>query len=199
IPENEKPSLQKLFAAMKHGTDMTVQIVRSLRSFTGLNQASFRDVSINEVVDSVLTILKSKLRDTEVTKEIQPELTLQASQVGLSQVLMNLISNAIDVLPKENGKIAVKSYRENENIFLEITDNGGGMSEEIKNRIFDPFFTTKDVGSGTGLGLFIVKKEVDRHQGKITVHSELNKGTTFKITFPINVSTEVLTENRRAA
>lgn len=199
VPETDKPSLQKLFSAIRHGTDMTVQIVRSLRSFTGLNQASFRDVSILEIVDSVLTILKSKLREVEVTKEVEPTLSLYASQVGLSQVLMNLISNAIDVLPKSQAKIGVKAYREHDNICLEISDNGCGMNTEVQNRIFDPFYTTKDVGKGTGLGLFIVKKEVDRHQGKISVHSEANKGTTFKILLPTTVSAEHFTENRSAA
>lgn len=199
VPDNEKPSLTKLFSAIRHGTDMTVQIVRSLRSFTGLNQASFRDVSILEVVDSVLTILKSKLHDTQVTKEIEDNLSLTASQVGLSQILMNLISNAIDVLPKNEGKITVKAFRDKENLCLEISDNGSGMTPEIRDRIFDPFFTTKDVGRGTGLGLFIVKKEVDRHQGKIAVLSELNRGTTFRIILPTTVAAEHFTENRSAA
>lgn len=199
VPENEKPKLEKLFAAIHHGTDMTVQIVRSLRSFTGLNQASFRDVSMKEVTDSVLTILKSKLQGIEVIKDIEESLTLQASQVGLSQVMMNLIGNALDVLPKNSGKINIKAYRDKDNVSIEISDNGCGMTPEIRDRIFDPFFTTKDVGKGTGLGLFIVKKEVDRHQGHITVQSELHKGTTFKILLPITVSAELSTENRRAA
>ncbi|MGZ6472085.1 MAG: sensor histidine kinase [Bdellovibrio sp.] len=200
IPENEKPSLEKLFAAIRHGTDLTVQIVRSLRSFTGLNQASFRDVSIKEIVESVATILKSKLNGIQFTQEIEESLSIQGSQVGLSQVVMNLVSNAIDVLPEKEGKITVKAYRQGDSICLDISDNGCGMSPEIRDRIFDPFFTTKDVGKGTGLGLFIVKKEVDRHQGKISVISELNQGTTFKIILPLTVKEEAsYTDNRSAA
>ncbi len=187
IPTQDQEGIKKLFAAIKHGTEMTVQIVRSLRSFTGLNQAEFKDVSILEIVQSVLTILKSKLSGVHVDVQIDPHLKIEGSQVGLSQTLMNLISNSLDALPSD-GKILIHASRKyennNERLLLKIQDNGKGMPQEILNRIFDPFFTTKDVGKGTGLGLFIVQKEVDRHHGKLSVESEIGKGTTFTLDLP---------------
>ena len=68
------------------------------------------------------------------------------------------------------------------------------MSAEVKNRIFDAFFTTKEVGKGTGLGLHIVQKEVERHHGTIRVESEVNKGTTFVITIPKNLEMNMIRE-----
>lgn len=186
VPANEQESLRKLFDALKHGTDLTVQIVRSLRNFTGLNQAAFRDIQVAEVVNSVLTILKSKLRNCNVEANIAPELRFEGSQVGLSQALMNIIINALDALPLSNGKITITAKEVGDFVEIKISDNGAGIPEAIKARIFDPFFTTKEVGKGTGLGLFIVKKEIDRHGGKLQVESEPGAGTTFTLHFPLH-------------
>ena len=98
---------------------------------------------------------------------------------------MNIIANAIDA-SNTKGKINIKTWCENDKAFISITDNGQGMTEEIKSKIFDPFFTTKDVGSGTGLGLSITYGIIESHNGKIEVKSEIGKGTTFTISLPIN-------------
>lgn len=195
IPESERVITEKLFGAIKEGTKLTVEIVRSLRNFTGLNQAKVKDVSLNDTINSVLTILKSKLSYIEVKIEIEPNLTLNCYQVGLNQIFMNLISNSIDVLPSVNGKIFISAKTLNENfIEIKVADNGHGMSESVKNRIFDPFFTTKEVGKGTGLGLHIVQKEVERHSGSIKVESVVNKGTAFVIYIPKNLEGNVIGE-----
>lgn len=187
IPESDRKIVEKLFGAIKEGTHLTVEIVRSLRNFTGLNQAKVKDVNIFDTVNSVLTILKSKINHIKVIVDISSDLFINCYQVGLNQIFMNLVTNALDVLPATDGEVKI-SAKMIEDTFLEIriSDNGCGMSDEIKNRIFDPFFTTKEVGKGTGLGLHIVQKEVERHSGKITVESELNKGTTFIIQIPTN-------------
>lgn len=188
IPENDKEIVNKLFAAIKQGTSLTVDIVRSLRNYTGLNQAKVKDVSVANVVDSVLTILKSRLRDTKVNLFIEPNLSLTCYQVGLNQIFMNIISNAIDVLPKEKGVIEILAKSDNGSIVISIKDNGSGMSHDVKARIFDPFYTTKEVGKGTGLGLHIVFKEVEKHSGSISVTSQAGVGTEFKIIIPQNIN-----------
>lgn len=195
IPESEKQIVEKLFGAIKEGTNLTVEIVRSLRNFTGLNQAKVKDVNIFDTVHSVLTILKSKINHIKVSVNISPDLFINCYQVGLNQIFMNLVSNALDVLPSVDGEIKI-SAKMIEDAFLEIriSDNGCGMSDEIKNRIFDPFFTTKEVGKGTGLGLHIVQKEVERHSGKIAVESELNMGTTFIIKIPTHTEANTIRE-----
>jgi signal transduction histidine kinase len=191
IPEDEKASISKLFNVIKHGTDLTVQIVRSLRNFTGLNQASFREINVAEVVNSVTTILRSKLTPIKLNVNIENGLNFEGSQVGVSQALMNIITNSIDALPEINPEITIEGKTLFDTIELKITDNGSGIPKSLINRIFDPFFTTKQVGKGTGLGLFIVKKEVDRHNGYIKIESEPSSGTTFTLSFPIkNIALE---------
>lgn len=179
IPEDEKDSIGKLFTVIKQGTDLTVQIVRSLRNFTGLNQSSFREVNVEEITNSVLTILRSKLNGIKLNLNIEKNLTFEGSQVGISQAIMNLLANSIDALPKENPEISILAKSDSEFVEISISDNGSGIPDSVKERIFDPFYTTKEVGKGTGLGLFIVKKEIDKHNGTILVKSEPQKGSTF--------------------
>lgn len=185
-PEQDKPSLVKLFAAIQAGTSLTVDIVRSLRTYTGLNQAPVKDVNLAEVAKSVITILHSKANGLKIQNKIPQDLMLYGHQVGFSQILMNILSNAIDAVKPGTGEIEIEATKINANICLEISDNGMGMSEEVRMRMFDPFFTTKGVGKGTGLGMHIVKTEVDRHKGKIEVESEIGQGTKFKIYFPLH-------------
>jgi signal transduction histidine kinase len=189
IPEGtDRNKINKLFGVMKDGLNLTVEIIRSLRNFSGINQAKFNDLSVREVTDSVVAILRNKMRDKIDTKiEISDELQIHGSVVGLNQVFMNLISNAIDAMPS-GGVLTIKARDVGDGVQVCIQDTGIGIPAEIKDRIFDPFFTTKEVGKGTGLGLHIVRKEVERHQGRITVDSELGRGTMFTLYFPKNLS-----------
>lgn len=190
IPETaDRKMIDKLFSAIKEGTNLTVEIVRSLRNFTGLNQAEFKDVRISESVQSIQTILKSKLRGIDFKCDFSEDCVTHGNLVALNQVFMNLISNSLDALDKEEKFIHIKGIRENDQIKISVKDNGKGIKKEILDRVFDPFFTTKDVGKGTGLGLHIVSKEIERHGGKIKVISEINVGTEFLISLP--ASTEV--------
>jgi C4-dicarboxylate-specific signal transduction histidine kinase len=184
IPDSEKEGIIKLFNVIKAGTKLTIEIVQSLRSFTGLNQAELRLVNIKGIADSVLTILKSKIRDCQVTVAIPPELTFWGHQVGLNQIIMNLITNAVDASPESAPAITITARKERGELILSVKDNGVGIPEDVRVRIFDPFYTTKGVGKGTGLGLHIVKKEVDRYQGRIELYSKVNEGTTFVIHLP---------------
>ncbi len=180
---DEYSKFEPLIKAIKDGTQYTVEIVKSLRNFTGLNQAKEKEVNLEEVVKSVLTILKSKLQKFEVSCEVDPTLSAFINVISINQILMNLITNSIDAMG-ETGKLGIRVLKVNENLSIEISDSGAGIPDNVKQKIFDPFFTTKEVGKGTGLGLHIVKKEVDRLKGRVEVESELNKGTKFKILIP---------------
>jgi signal transduction histidine kinase len=190
----KKEKIEKLFSVMKDGVNLTVDIIKSLRNYTGLNQAKKNDVDIAVTLHSVLVILKNRLRDkieTEIT--IDPGLTVFGNVVGLNQIFMNLMTNSIDAMEK-GGTLKIQAKKIGDNAVIEISDTGNGIPEEIKSRIFDPFFTTKDVGDGTGLGLHIVQKEVEKHSGTIKLVSELGKGTTFIISLPMNMHTSELGE-----
>ena len=114
---------------------------------------------------------------------IDPGLTVYGSVVGLNQVLMNLISNAIDAMPK-GGKLNIRGSENAGRVEISIEDTGQGISPEIKDRMFEPFFTTKMGGRGAGLGLYIVQREIEQHAGKIRVHSTPGVGSTFTIDLP---------------
>lgn len=105
----------------------------------------------------------------------------------IRQALINLISNAIDVM-SGGGKLKVRTYIERFNavdyVVVEVDDTGPGLTAEAMNMVFEPFFTTKEIGAGTGLGLSICKKIIDEHNGLIFVDSEMGEGTSFKMLFP---------------
>lgn len=187
IPDSEKTMICKLLKAIKDGTELTIQIVNSLRNYTGLNHANAKDVNLFEVITSVTTMLKSRLRSVTVNTMIDKNIVIFGNIAGLSQIFMNLLSNAADALinnPK--GTISITSKLKDDMAIVEVVDNGPGIPQNIVDRIFDPFFTTKEVGKGTGLGLHIVRKEVERHHGTITVTSTENVGTKFVLQLPLN-------------
>ena len=185
----DKPKLDRLINTMKEGLNLTFEIIKSLRTQTGLNQAKFNDVRLLEAAQSSLAILRSRTRGKiEVAVSIPEDLTAFGSVVGLNQVFMNLISNAVDAMP-DGGRLTIEGDRDGaaggNRAVVRVRDTGVGMSSDVASRAFEPFFTTKDVGQGSGLGLHIVRGEVDKHSGSIAVESEPGRGTCFTITLPI--------------
>jgi signal transduction histidine kinase len=103
------------------------------------------------------------------------------------QVVTNLVTNAAQALGQKGGAIRVRTFHEGEAaVGLAVTDTGGGIRDEHRASIFDPFFTTKPAGSGTGLGLSVVRNIVYAHGGQITFQSKLGSGTTFVVTMPVS-------------
>ena len=99
-------------------------------------------------------------------------------------MLLNLVNNAIDAIEQPGGTVTVVTRTEGDAVVLEVRDTGKGVPEANLARIFDPFFTTKPVGQGTGLGLSICYGIVDKAGGSISVESEIDQGTAFKVSFP---------------
>ncbi|MFN3504578.1 MAG: ATP-binding protein [Caldimicrobium sp.] len=122
----------------------------------------------------------------------EEEAVVRISEEGTKEILINLVKNAIDAISEKKGKygdykgeITIRVGRENDKVFLEVTDNGIGMTEETKKRLFEPFFTTKGIGKGTGLGLYIIYNLVQNAEGEIKVESKFLEGTTFKVYLPL--------------
>ena len=150
-------------------------------------------VSLIENIETVLTLYQNQFKHgIEIRKYFDikiPEIYCYPDE--LSQVWTNLITNAVQAMTNKGIlEIAVKD--QNEAIEVMIRDYGSGIPEEIKHRIFDPFFTTKIAGEGTGLGLDIVKKIVEKHKGQINVESKEGIGTTFTVLIPVK---EEINEN----
>jgi len=110
---------------------------------------------------------------------------IMVDPMQIEQVLMNLLINANHAMPN-GGKIILKAGVRNEFVVTSVTDTGTGIPKENLNKIFDPFFTTKMEGEGTGLGLAVCNSIVEHNGGTLRVQSELNKGTTFTVSLPID-------------
>jgi len=198
--EQDRKKADKLIEVMNQGMNLTLDIIESIATFTGVdNRAKQQDVNIKKLISGVLNILKHKLHSQiQVNVEVDENLECFVDTVALSQVLMNLCGNAADAM--ETGIINIKAEKQQENLHIQVADNGCGMDQATLDRIFDPFYTTKSVGSGTGLGLHIVKSEIEKRNGTIKVESTEGVGTTFTINLPLETyKSEDDTEIRQAS
>ena len=188
--------LPKLFNSMKVGADRTREIVRSLKDFSRLDDGEMQLVELHACIDSTLLILNNRLKNGISLVRSYGEIPLIPGYTGLLyQVFMNILSNAIDALEEKSAdnpefipEITIITERwQNDLVIVRIADNGSGISPENQKKIFETFFTTKPRGIGTGLGLAITYQiVVEKHQGKITCQSELNRGTEFALALPIS-------------
>src|SRR6476620_8578911 len=150
----------------KDASSRISHLVGSIKTHVQMDRGSdLHPTNIHQDIDNTITLLGFKLREKniEVKKNFCSDLPLIPAYVGeLNQVWTNLIDNAIAALDR-NGVITIETICNPKNITVSIMDNGTGIPAEILSRIFDPFFTTKKVGEGTGLGLDIVSRVVNRH------------------------------------
>ena len=162
------------------------ELVGAVKSYAYMDRGDVVEVDLHEGLETTLTVLAHKLKHTEITvvrdyDRQLPKLTIRGSE--LNQVWTNLLDNAIDALG-QTGTITITTRADGSCAVIEISDDGGGISDELAARIFDPFFTTKDVGQGTGLGLATARRiVVDRHDGSLTLDTALGR-TTFRVRIP---------------
>lgn len=191
-----------LIQSMEIGCDRIQQIVLSLKNFSRLDEADKKTVNIHHGIDSTLLILESRLckkhkpsENITILKEYGDLPLVECYPGLLNQAFMNILNNAIDAIEESIVK-RKKKYRPvikistqiigSKWIQINITDNGTGIPENVKNQLFDPFFTTKPVGKGTGLGLSITYQiVVEKHGGQINCLSTFGKGTKFIIKIPV--------------
>lgn len=163
------------------------KIVKGLKFFARDGSVdSHRPEQLLKIIEDTLTLCHEKLRieECKVTVNVPEGLRVTCSSVGISHVLLNLISNSIDALEGKQEKwITISCVQEKERILLRVTDSGEGVPNEIREKIMLPFFTTKPIGKGTGLGLAIVRGIVEQHKGQLTF-DEKNLNTSFVITLP---------------
>jgi len=197
--------LPKVLSSMEMGADRIREIVQSLRNFSRTDEAAMKPVDIHEGLDNTLLILQNQLKsydqfpDIQVIKEYGDLPLVECYAGQLNQVFMNIISNAVDAIKADSSWVEISNQNpditphiqirttidDSDDVGIQITDNGPGMTTEVRKRLFDPFFTTKPVGKGTGLGLSISYQIiVEKHKGTINCWSEVGKGTTFHIRIP---------------
>ena len=161
------------------------KIVFALKSYARYDDSGqMSQAQVTEGIDVVLTIYHNQLKQgITVSKDYANVPAILCYPEELNQVWTNLIHNAIQAM-NNKGRLEIAVIEQNNHIVVQITDSGCGIPPEIKARIFDPFFTTKPAGEGSGLGLDIVKKIIDKHQGKIEVESQPGQ-TMFSVWLPV--------------
>ena len=178
--------MQRIADELEHSTMRISDLIKAIKEYSYMDQAPLQEVDIKHSLETTLTIMNHKLkRGISVTREYAPDLPkVLAYGSELNQVWTNLIDNAVEAM-KNNGELLVRAVRENEYALVEIADNGPGIPPEIQSRIFDPFFTTRGVGEGTGLGLDLVHRIVQKMRGFVTFNS-VPGDTRFHVRIPIH-------------
>jgi len=155
-------------------------ILRDILGFVREVRLSITSVNINDLIRNVLSLVESEL--TELGIEVEsafgdvPEVLLDGDRI--KEALLNIVNNSIQAVG-EHGKIVIRTYPQNGNVVVEVSDTGTGIAEKDLPFIFDPFYTTKP--AGTGLGLAITRRIFEEHKGRLEVKSKPGEGTTIKI------------------
>ena len=184
----DRPQVNRALTQMEATTNRIAKIVHGLRAFS---RDGSQDPSVPERVDriiqSALELCQEKFKENRIDFSVDapdPSLMVLCRPVEISQVLLNLLNNARDAVAGAQRHVVKIAVRSNENqIEISVTDSGGGIPAELREKIFQPFFTTKEIGKGTGLGLSISKGIIEAHHGSLTLDSSRQE-TSFVITLP---------------
>jgi len=179
-------SLNSLLNEVDGSTTRIAELVKAVKSYSHMDKSPMQEVDVHEGIESTLTMLGHKLKNVSVTRKFDRAVPRIMAYGGeLNQVWTNLIDNAIDAV-KGTGNICIATFLDDDQVMVEIADNGSGIPPEVQAHIFEPFYTTKAVGSGTGLGLVISNRIVaDRHGGEIEFESHPGE-TRFKVRLPVS-------------
>lgn len=151
-------------------------------------EIKYRQVNLKILAEETLNLLQDKLHlsgCTSVLKTGGESPAVYCDEQGIQQVLFNLLTNAIDASSRDS-EITIEISASDEKFIIRVSDQGEGMTEEVKSKAFEPFFTTKEIGQGTGLGLAISSSIVNSHGGTISIDSKINQGTSITIVIPSN-------------
>jgi signal transduction histidine kinase len=178
-------NLKSLLGQVEQSTGRIAELVKAIKSYSYMDQSPMQEVDIHEGLESTLTMLGHKLKNVTLVRSFDrsaPRIMAYGSE--LNQVWTNLIDNAIHAV-NGTGKICVGTCLDDNQLVVEIVDNGAGIPANVQSHLFEPFFTTKPIGTGTGLGLIISNRIVaDRHGGEIEFESRPGE-TRFKVRLPI--------------
>lgn len=186
-------SVRNFASILKNSKTILLAADKAAKVVFALKKYAHRDVieeklptDIVDSIETVLTLYHNQLKHgIDVVRRYDTLPVVYCYSDEINQVWTNLIHNSIQAMDQK-GKLIITTKNENDYISVSIADNGCGIEPDIRDKIFEPFFTTKKQGEGSGLGLDIVKKIVEKHNGEITFTSELGVGTEFTIRIPVN-------------
>ncbi len=183
-------TIHTIGCAVNDGAEMTRRMLKFIR--TEEDETGFALHDINDLLKQAIDFIKPRWKNMAHAKgiiyhvdkkSIGKVLHIMCNPTEIREVLVNMINNSLDAMPG-GGCMSFRTWSNMDAVFIRVSDDGEGMSDEVKKKVLDPFFTTKSVG-GTGLGLSMVYGIVNRHGGKIELESEARKGCTFTLQFPI--------------
>jgi two-component system sporulation sensor kinase A len=186
IVENDKETLKDFTDVVPRQLDRINEIVEKLLTLAKPQKLEKNRVSINKILEDLakLTEKQAMKQSISIIRTFNEIPQTMADEGQLTQAFLNLILNAIQSMP-DGGTLEIRTeFIGADTIKIEFIDSGVGMTKEETKKIFDPFYTTKEKGSG--LGLAVTRKIIVENNGKIEVLTELGKGTTFKICFPLS-------------
>jgi len=163
-------------------------ITTGLLDFSRIRTGDRHPLDIGEILRSSANLISHQKRGENIKIELDiaentPLVNADGGQV--QQAVIALATNAIDAMP-DGGSLRFRTYPQHNSVAIEIEDTGVGIPTEDMSKIFEPFFTTKEVGKGTGLGLAVCYGIITDHSGRLSVRSNVGKGTTFTILLPVN-------------
>jgi two-component system NtrC family sensor kinase len=192
IGEGDSKGVAELQDSLKevlHQVDRCREITQNLLDFARRKEPVYQEVNVNKLIEDLSRLVEKEavLHQIELRRDFQQDLPLvQTDAPSLRQVVLNLLTNATHAVQKD-GQIRIATQRsQNGSVDIIVADTGCGIPKDHLTKIFDPFFTTKPEGKGTGLGLSICHGIVDKLGGRISVSSEVGKGSTFVVTLPVH-------------
>ncbi len=188
---DDNPVVREYLLEVKGGLARIANITKSLLEFSRLLNSKATHVrkyiDLHQVIDDAFTCVARKLTSQiVVNKELQPGIP-RLLDLGISHVVTNILSNAIDAMPN-GGTLSISTSMDDMFVRVHFSDTGTGIPEDIREKIFEPFFTTKSIDKGTGLGLAISKEIVHKYGGQISIDSTPGKGSAFTILIPASYS-----------
>ena len=184
-PEEEElyDDILEIYNASRKAKD----IISRLSDLSRKNTSStFRDICPDDLVRKTLDVATpAKPLKVEVKVDLNcMDQLLQANEIQLSQLLLNLVLNGFQAMGDRGGVLTISTSYDENNIRIQVSDTGCGIPKEIRESVFEPFFTTKEPGKGTGLGLAIVAQVVEDHHGTLLLDSHIGEGTTITVALP---------------
>lgn len=189
------PEIEPHLANIDSKVAESAQIINNLLVFSKLKPPNYEKTDIKRLLkESIKQVKGNRKTKAEIIKDFKSlrGVFMEADQVQLREVFINILNNSVDALNGKKGRIKIMAEDDAGSIRVHVSDNGRGIEESILAKIFDPFFTTK--AKGTGLGLAVCKNIVDLHRGTIRADSKAGKGTTFTIRLPKTPGTVLIPE-----
>ena len=182
----DQSEVAELAKSVHDSVEKGVGLINNLLHFSKREGAyELAELDLADVIQETHEIIERLFeKKIEITLDLGKRLFVKGNRALLSQVFMNLFTNARDAMPG-GGKLSVEAQKSGDKVIAKVSDTGHGMDKEVMEKIFDPFFTLKEVGKGTGLGLSTTHGIIDQHDGTISVKSKPGKGTTFLIQLPL--------------